>query len=115
MGASWLIVLVIQSLLNPDRSRDFVVIRRGLLIFVAFALWDNIAGAFRYGSKIEPFGFVAFLAALGYVAARQIMDRTGNSTLFTRNSKWLAASSCPFCRRSSPVPRRSASLRVTSP
>ena len=51
-----LIVLVIQSLLNPDRSRDFVVIRRGLLIFVAFALWDNIAGAFRHGSKIEPFG-----------------------------------------------------------
>jgi sigma-B regulation protein RsbU (phosphoserine phosphatase) len=70
-----LIVLVIQSLLNPDRSRDFVVIRRGLLIFVAFALWDNIAGAFKHASKIEPFGFVAFLAALGYVAARQIMDR----------------------------------------
>jgi sigma-B regulation protein RsbU (phosphoserine phosphatase) len=39
-----LLLLVIQSLWNSDRSRDFVVIRRGLIIFVAFALWDNVAG-----------------------------------------------------------------------
>ena len=70
-----LVLLVIQSLLNSDRNRDFVVIRRGLLIFVAFALWDNVAEAFGLASKIEPFGFVAFLAALGYVAARQTMER----------------------------------------
>jgi sigma-B regulation protein RsbU (phosphoserine phosphatase) len=61
--------------LNRDRNRDFVVVRRGLLIFVAFALWDNVAGAFGRASKIEPYGFVAFLAALGYVAARQILER----------------------------------------
>jgi phosphoserine phosphatase RsbU/P len=70
-----LVLLVIQSLLNSDRNRDFVVIRRGLLIFVAFALWDNVAQAFGLTSKIEPFGFAAFLAALGYVAARQTMER----------------------------------------
>ncbi len=69
------ILLVIQSLLNSDRNRDFVVIRRGLLIFVAFALWDNVAGVFSLTSKIEPFGFAAFLSALGYVAARQTMER----------------------------------------
>ncbi len=70
-----LILLVIQSLLNRDHNRDFVVVRRGLLIFVAFALWDNVAGAFGRASKIEPYGFVALLAALGYVAARQILER----------------------------------------
>ena len=70
-----LLLLVIQSLWNSDRSRDFVVIRRGLIIFVAFALWDNVAGPLGLTSKIEPFGFAAFLAALGYVAARQTMER----------------------------------------
>ncbi len=70
-----LLYLVVQSLLNRDRSRDFVVFRRGLLIFVAFALWDNVAGVFGLASKIEPFGFAAFLVALGYIAARQTMER----------------------------------------
>jgi sigma-B regulation protein RsbU (phosphoserine phosphatase) len=70
-----LLLLVIQSLWHSDRSRDFVVIRRGLIIFVAFALWDNVAGSLGLTSKIEPFGFAAFLAALGYVAARQTMER----------------------------------------
>ena len=66
--------LVVQSLLNRDRNRDFVVFRRGLLIFVAFALWDNVAGISTW-IQVEPFGFVAFLVALGYVAARQTMER----------------------------------------
>jgi sigma-B regulation protein RsbU (phosphoserine phosphatase) len=70
-----LVLLVIQWLLNKDRNRDFVVIRRGLLVFVACALWDNVAEALGHSSKIEPFGFVALLAALGYVAARQTMER----------------------------------------
>ncbi len=70
-----LLLLVVQSLLNQDRNRDFIVIRRGLFIFVAFALWDNVTGAFHLNSRIEPYGFAAFLAALGYVAARQTMER----------------------------------------
>jgi phosphoserine phosphatase RsbU/P len=70
-----LVLLVIQSLLNPDRNRDFVVFRRGLLIFVTFALWDNVAGVFGLASKVEPFGFAAFLVALGYIGARQVMER----------------------------------------
>jgi len=70
-----LVLLVIQSLLNRDRNRYFVVVRRGLLIFVAFPLWDNLVGALGRASKIEPYGFVAFLAALGYVAARQMLER----------------------------------------
>jgi sigma-B regulation protein RsbU (phosphoserine phosphatase) len=70
-----LIAIVVQSLWGGARNRDFQVIRRGLLIFVAFALFDNVAGAFSRGARIEPYGFVAFLGALGYVAARQTLER----------------------------------------
>jgi phosphoserine phosphatase RsbU/P len=72
---SALIALVTGSVVGSWTNRDFVVIRRGLQIFVAFALWDNIVGAFRAASQVEPLGFVAFLAALGYVAARQTLQR----------------------------------------
>ena len=70
-----LLFLVVQSLLNRDRNPDFVVFRRGLLVFVAFALWDNVAGALHLHSKVEPFGFAAFLATLGYIGARQTVQR----------------------------------------
>jgi phosphoserine phosphatase RsbU/P len=71
-----LVFVVVQSLLwKKERSRDYVLIRRGGLIFVASALWDNVAGAFHLHSRVEPFGFAVFLATLGYVAARQIMER----------------------------------------
>ena len=42
---------------------------------MAFALWDNIAGHFGYSLRVEPYGFVVFLGALGYVAARQTLER----------------------------------------
>jgi sigma-B regulation protein RsbU (phosphoserine phosphatase) len=70
-----LLFLVVQSLLNRDRNRDFIVFRRGLLIFVVSALWDNVAGIFGLASKIEPFGFAAFLVAMGYIVSRQTMER----------------------------------------
>jgi phosphoserine phosphatase RsbU/P len=55
---------------------DFVVIRWGLSIFVAVVLWDNLKGVFSISSpRIEPFGFVAFLGSLGYVAARRTLQR----------------------------------------
>lgn len=109
-----LVLLVAQSLLNPDRNRDFGVIRRGLLIFVAFALWDNVSGVFHLHSKVEPFGFAAFLASLGYVGARQAVERD-HSMPFKKNLKSLAASNCRFCQGSFPVPRISVSLPAMSP
>lgn len=61
----------------PDR--DFRAIRFGSLVFVALALWDNLAGL--YGApKLEPFGFLIFLATLGYVAARRNLDRDAQLT-----------------------------------
>ena len=71
-----LMALIVRFVVDRNPSSDFVAIRRGLLIFVGFALWDNVAGAFQWRSPtVEPFGFVAFLTALGYVAARRTLQR----------------------------------------
>ncbi len=45
------------------------------MVFVAFALFDNIAGIFRHFPQKEPIGFAFFLAALGYVAAKRSLHR----------------------------------------
>ena len=55
---------------------DFAVIRWGLLVFIVFALAVNMANLFSVPlQNLEPFGFLAFLASLGYVAARRTLKR----------------------------------------
>ena len=71
-----LILVVVWAVRRQrSRDRDFVIIRRALLIFVAFALWDNVEGMLSGHRRVEPYGFVVFLAALGYVAARRAIQR----------------------------------------
>ncbi|HEY6765109.1 MAG TPA: PP2C family protein-serine/threonine phosphatase [Candidatus Sulfotelmatobacter sp.] len=71
-----LIAVVAGPLRADSANQDFVVMRRGLLIFVAFAFWENVQGMLGWGlPSIEPIGFVVFLASLGYVAARRILQR----------------------------------------
>lgn len=71
-----LIPLVVQSFRMPAMTRDFLVIRSGLLIFAGFALWNNIySWMFRSVPRVEPFGFAVFLGCLGYVAARRVLER----------------------------------------
>ena len=71
-----LLALVLFSITRGSVNRDIVVIRRGLLIFAGFALWENIRNLLGLRlPNIEPIGFVIFLAALGYVAARQTLQR----------------------------------------
>ena len=71
-----LFVLVARSARTSAADQDFVVIRRGLLIFVAFAVWENVRGMLNLRlPNVEPIGFVAFLVSLGYVAARQTLQR----------------------------------------
>jgi sigma-B regulation protein RsbU (phosphoserine phosphatase) len=70
-----LIALIVQSLRRKNFDRDFVIIRRGVVVFVAFALFDNIAEAFGYFPYKEPIGFAFFLATLGYVAAKRSLHR----------------------------------------
>jgi sigma-B regulation protein RsbU (phosphoserine phosphatase) len=71
-----LTTLVLISMGRRSADRDAVVIRRGLLIFAAFIFWENFRSILGIRlPDIEPIGFVSFLAALGYVAARQALQR----------------------------------------
>lgn len=57
-------------------AADFSVIRWGLLIFVAFVVWQKMMQFFPTSLPLlEPFGFAAFLGTLGYVAARKTLRR----------------------------------------
>src|ERR1700683_1012751 len=68
--------LVLISMRRKSADRDAAVIRRGLLIFAAFIFWENFRNILGIRlPDIEPIGFVAFLTALGYVAARQALQR----------------------------------------
>jgi sigma-B regulation protein RsbU (phosphoserine phosphatase) len=59
-----------------DSNPDLRVIRRGLFIFIAFALFENLRGILHIsGFNLEPVGFAALLMALGYVAARRTLAR----------------------------------------
>lgn len=61
-----------SSLADPD----LVAVRRGLLAFVALALFDNLRSALHFHwPQIEPLGFAFFLGSLGYVAARRTLQR----------------------------------------
>jgi sigma-B regulation protein RsbU (phosphoserine phosphatase) len=71
-----LIALVVFSITRGSVDCDVIVIRRGLLTFAGFALWENIRNLLGLPlPNIEPIGFLIFLAALGYVAARQTLQR----------------------------------------
>jgi sigma-B regulation protein RsbU (phosphoserine phosphatase) len=69
--------LVLLSLRRRSLNRDAAVMRRGLLIFAAFIFWENFSRNLLGISlpDIEPIGFVVFLGCLGYVAARQTLER----------------------------------------
>jgi sigma-B regulation protein RsbU (phosphoserine phosphatase) len=71
-----LFLLFTESAFDHKVDRDFMIARRGLLIFAAFALWANIVSVLRlHLPNIEPIGFVVLLGCLGYVAARQALQR----------------------------------------
>jgi phosphoserine phosphatase RsbU/P len=70
------IIVIVRSVRQSADSQDMVVIRRGGLIFVAFILWENVRSFLGLNFRnIEVIGFMVFLAALGYVAARQTLQR----------------------------------------
>jgi phosphoserine phosphatase RsbU/P len=70
-----LIALSIESIRQKTPDKDFLIVRWGIAVFVAFALYDNISGAFGRHPFKEPLGFAVFLSALGYVAARRSLAR----------------------------------------
>jgi sigma-B regulation protein RsbU (phosphoserine phosphatase) len=70
-----LIALAIQSLTRKNSDRDFIIIRLGIAVFAAFALYDNISNALGKHPFKEPLGFAFFLCTLGYVAAKRSLHR----------------------------------------
>lgn len=72
-----LLILVLDfARRGASRDSDFMAIRGGLLVFVGFALFDNLRGIFSISfPTIEPIGFAVFLGALGYVAGRRTLQR----------------------------------------
>ena len=70
-----LVALAIQSFERKPDDRDFVLLRWGLCIFIAFALFNNIRDFFGVHPRTEPIGFACFLAILGYVTARRTLRR----------------------------------------
>jgi phosphoserine phosphatase RsbU/P len=70
-----MIVLVGRSIVKREATRDFVVIRRGLFIFAAFVIYGNLSDTFWHYQRVEQYGFAIFLGCLGYVAARQTLER----------------------------------------
>jgi len=71
-----MLALGTQSTRKQATDADFAIIRRGLLTFAAFVVWDNLRGVFQFHlPSLEPFGFTLFLASLGYVAARRTLQR----------------------------------------
>lgn len=70
-----LAAVIVQSLSRKAADPGFIIIRRGLLVFVACALATNIASVFGRSIYVEPIGFAFFLGTLGYVAAQRSLHR----------------------------------------
>jgi phosphoserine phosphatase RsbU/P len=67
--------VLLRTFLMGRVDHDFVVLRRGLFVFVVLAVWDNTLGIKLMHFNIEPYGFAVLLACLGYVAARRTLER----------------------------------------
>ena len=84
------LVVVLVALIRTGRgTQDATLIRRGLLVFTACALYGNLTDVFggRYSIpyyNIEPFSFVVLLAALGIVAGRRAYNNEQSLTVIQK-------------------------------
>jgi len=76
-------VAVVILRIGPG-SPDITIVRRGLFVFIAGALFDNVVGLFHHFYNIEPFTFLALLASLGIVAGRRNLAREQELTLIQK-------------------------------
>ena len=110
-----LVLLVIALLRERLPYPDLDLVRRGLFVFTAAALYENIASFFGPVSNIETFSFIVLLICLGIVAGRRTSRRSSSSPPSRKSSRSPSASSSPSFLRRSPPPPASASPRATSP
>jgi sigma-B regulation protein RsbU (phosphoserine phosphatase) len=72
VGSVWLLILAFRQ---PMGAGESVVLRAGLLTFVAFVLVTNVAQLLGHNTSFEVYGFAVFLCCLGYVAAQKALER----------------------------------------
>lgn len=68
-------LLVLAAFRQTARTKDAVIFRAGLAVFVGLVLWTNIADLLGHRTGFEFYGFAALLCSLGYVAALRALDR----------------------------------------
>lgn len=79
-----LLVIVIQLVRVGEDSTDAKIIRRGLLVFIAGALFNNISGLLQHFYNIEPFTFLVLLVSLGIVAGRKALANEQQLTIIQK-------------------------------
>ena len=79
------LVFVATALLRIGKgSPDITIVRRGLFIFIAGALFDNVSDIFNLYYNVEPFTFVVLLASLGLVAGRRNLAKEQELTIIQK-------------------------------
>lgn len=79
-----LLAVILLLLRMRAGSPDLLLMRRGLLAFLACILVDNLSGFVGLSYKIEPFGFLVLLATLGVVAGRRAFKSEQQFNLLQR-------------------------------
>jgi sigma-B regulation protein RsbU (phosphoserine phosphatase) len=69
-----LAVFVVALLRSKSDSPDDLLLRRGLILYVACSLYNHLTGIIgHYYHNIEPFGFIVLIVCLGVVAGRRLL------------------------------------------
>ncbi len=81
-----LLILVVTLLFPSIRTADTDLIRVGLFLFIAAALYENISQILKAGRtyNVEPFGFLILLACLGIVAGRRALAQEHQLTIIQK-------------------------------
>jgi sigma-B regulation protein RsbU (phosphoserine phosphatase) len=87
------------------------------VVFVAFALCNNISGSLRLGDfrNVEALGFAFFLGTLGYVAAKRSLHRDHQFSEIQKELEIARRIRLRFFREPTPNPPTSPSPPATFP
>jgi phosphoserine phosphatase RsbU/P len=69
------VVMVVLAFRQPAGTKDALIFRAGLVVFVGLVLWTNISELLGHRAGFEFYGFVVLLCFLGCVAALRALDR----------------------------------------
>lgn len=79
-----LVIIFVALVRSGSEKRDLRLIRGGLLLFIACAVYDNVTMFVGRYDNIEPFSFVVLLVCLGVVAARRTLANEQQLTVIQK-------------------------------